>query len=275
MRSPGCTPPSTIRCWCGAGAVWSYPLPAALAPQLSDAVAAMARMVESQSSFDPARGTREFTLACSDAEQISEVPRIAAATDRKLPKACLRMISVDQLEASVVWPQVRSTSRSRLHTARVLTCPSSDSTRRSGFWLCERTTRTCGDGSRKTVQSLRRIDILLALGGPGIIITWSRSFSRRTASIATSRFRFRALQRPRPSLRTLIGCRMPVAWGPRFFTRSAHHRGMPVPTSVSHPTGMARAPAPDAGAEFFRALILASCEHSPVSAEPSADVDRL
>jgi len=70
-----------------------------LAPQLADAVAAMARVVDDQSNFDPARSTRTFTLACSDAEQISEVPRIAAACARKLPHARLRVMSVDQLKS--------------------------------------------------------------------------------------------------------------------------------------------------------------------------------
>src|SRR5262245_45503134 len=55
------------------------PRAAALAPQLADAVSAMARVVEEQSHFEPARTTRTFALACSDAEQISEVPRIATA----------------------------------------------------------------------------------------------------------------------------------------------------------------------------------------------------
>ena len=75
------------------------PRATALAPQLADAVSAMARVVEEQSSFEPARTTRTFVLACSDAEQISEVPRIAVAFSRKLPNASLRVMSVDQLEA--------------------------------------------------------------------------------------------------------------------------------------------------------------------------------
>jgi DNA-binding transcriptional LysR family regulator len=75
------------------------PRAAALAPQLADAVSAMARVVEEQSNFEPARTTRTFALACSDAEQVSEVPRIAAAFSRKLPNARLRAMSVDQLEA--------------------------------------------------------------------------------------------------------------------------------------------------------------------------------
>jgi DNA-binding transcriptional LysR family regulator len=75
------------------------PRAAALAPQLATAVAAMARVVEDQASFDPGRSTRTFTVGCSDAEQISEVPQIAAVFARKLPNASLRVISVEQLEA--------------------------------------------------------------------------------------------------------------------------------------------------------------------------------
>ena len=65
------------------------PRATALAPQLAEAVAAMARVVEERRTFDPHERTRTFALACSDAEQISEVPRIAAAFARKLPHARL------------------------------------------------------------------------------------------------------------------------------------------------------------------------------------------
>src|SRR5262249_21626014 len=70
-----------------------------LAPQLADDVAALALVVARQSAFASARATRPFTLASSHAEQISEVPRVAAAVAGKLPHARLRVMSVDQLEA--------------------------------------------------------------------------------------------------------------------------------------------------------------------------------
>ena len=145
------------------------PRAAALAPQLSEAVAAMARVVESQSSFDPARSTRRFTLACSDAEQISEVPRIAASFARKLPKACLRVVSVDQLEAlgGLASGEVDAAiapaqgPRPDLHFT--------DLYEEEGVLVVRKGhPHVRGRISKQQFNALRHIDILLALGGPGI-----------------------------------------------------------------------------------------------------------
>jgi DNA-binding transcriptional LysR family regulator len=145
------------------------PRAAALAPQLADAVAAMKRVVESQATFEPARSTRRFTLACSDAEQISEVPRIAGAFARKLPKASLRVMSVEQLESlgglasdevDVViapahgpLPEVHATDLYDEEGVLVV---------RKGHPHVRRRM------SKEQFNALRHIDILLALGGPGI-----------------------------------------------------------------------------------------------------------
>ncbi len=145
------------------------PRAAALAPQLAEAVAAMARVVESQSSFEPARTSRRFTLACSDAEQISEVPRIAAAFARQLPQAGLRIISVDQLEAmgglgssevdAVIAPA--PAGGSDLHSADLYEEQGVLVVRKGHPHVRRRM-------SKQQFNTLRHIDILLALGGPGI-----------------------------------------------------------------------------------------------------------
>ena len=145
------------------------PRATALAPQLANAVTAIAHVVESQSNFDPARSTRTFTLACSDAEQISEVPRIAAAFGRKLPKASLRVMSVDQLEskgglasgevdvaigpAGGPSPDVHASDLYEEEGVLVV---------RKGHPQIRRRM------SKDQFNTLRHIDILLALGGPGI-----------------------------------------------------------------------------------------------------------
>ena len=72
----------------------------ALAPKLAEAVAAVSRVVEAKTAFDPRTSTRTFSLACSDAEQISELPRLASLAAAKLPRARLRVMSVDELESS-------------------------------------------------------------------------------------------------------------------------------------------------------------------------------
>lgn len=145
------------------------PRAAALAPQLADAVAAMARVLDSPSSFDPARSTRRFTLACSDAEQISEVPRIAAAFARKLPKASLRIMSVDQLEA------VGGLAAAEVDAA---ISPAHDPTpdlhvtdlyEEEGVLVVRRRhPRVRRRMSKQQFNALRHIDVHLALGRPGI-----------------------------------------------------------------------------------------------------------
>jgi DNA-binding transcriptional LysR family regulator len=145
------------------------PRAAALAPLLSDAIAAMARVVESQSRFDPARSTRRFTLACSDAEQISEVPRIAAAFARKLPKASLRVVSVDQLE---------SMGGLAAGDVDVAIAPAhgplpdvhtSDLYEEEGVLVARKGhPQVRGRLSKDQFNALRHIDILLTLAGPGI-----------------------------------------------------------------------------------------------------------
>src|SRR5918996_5660683 len=55
------------------------PYASALAPRLAEAMEGLSRAVKEPARFDQRLTTRSFSLACSDAEQISEVPRIAAA----------------------------------------------------------------------------------------------------------------------------------------------------------------------------------------------------
>ncbi len=72
------------------------PLAQALAPRLAEVVASLGRALE-PITFDPSTTTRVFSLACSDAEQITVVPRLAEAVARELPRASLRVVSVDTL----------------------------------------------------------------------------------------------------------------------------------------------------------------------------------
>lgn len=141
----------------------------ALAPKLADVVDAVERALEVGSSFDPARSTREFTLACSDAEQIAVVPSIAAAFASALPKASLRVLSVEQLEAS---------GGLAAGGADVAIAPAHElgpGMHASDLYLEEAALvvrRGHPQASRKLTKAafnaLRHIDILLALGGGGI-----------------------------------------------------------------------------------------------------------
>jgi len=144
------------------------PRAAGLAPQLADAVSAMARVVE-RSNFEPERTTRTFVLACSDAEQISEVPRIAAAFSRKLPNASLRVMSVDQLEARGGLAAGGADAAIAPASAPVRDVHSSDLYQEAGVLVVRKGhPHVRGRMSKEQFNALRHIDILLALGGPGI-----------------------------------------------------------------------------------------------------------
>ena len=140
-----------------------------LAPKLAEAVAAMTRVVEDRSGFEPARTTRTFTLACSDAEQISEVPRIAAAFARTLPNARLRVMSVDQLEASGGLASGEVDVAIGPAHGPVQGVHSSDLYEEEGVLVVRKGhPQIRRRMSKEQFNTLRHIDILLALGGPGI-----------------------------------------------------------------------------------------------------------
>lgn len=145
------------------------PRATSLAPQLAEAVAAMARVVEEQTNFEPAHSTRTFTLACSDAEQISEVPRIAVAFARKLPNASLRVLSVDQLESrgGLAGGEV-DVAIAPAH-APMRDLYAADLYEEEGVLVVRRGhPQVRRRMSKEQFNALRHIDILLALGGPGI-----------------------------------------------------------------------------------------------------------
>lgn len=236
------------------------PRAAALAPQLAEAVAAMTRVVETQSSFDPARSTRTFTLACSDAEQISEVPRIAAAFARRLPHASLRVISVDQLEsngglasgevdvavapAQRAFPDVHSSDLYEEEGVLVV---------RQGHPHVRRRM------SKEQFNTLRHIDILLALGGPGI-------GHRIVEEFFASHGLYRDIAISVPSFAAAAAVAAQTDWVAGMPRRmaTAFLRHMPL-VSVAMPVPALRFQIQlvwherthkDAGAQFFRELIL-------------------
>jgi len=69
---------------------------AALAPALARALRDLDRAVHGD-GFDPATTDRMFTLATADVGQVVRLPRVVAALARKMPRARLRVLSVDAL----------------------------------------------------------------------------------------------------------------------------------------------------------------------------------
>ena len=74
------------------------PRAAALAPALARALRALDQAVHGD-GFDPAKTDREFTLAIADAGQVVKLPRVVAALGAEMPRARLRVLSIDTLFA--------------------------------------------------------------------------------------------------------------------------------------------------------------------------------
>jgi len=75
------------------------PRAAALAPALAHALRDLEQAVLGR-SFDPATTERRLTLAIADVIQIVKLPKIVAALAAKMPRARLRVLSIDTLFAS-------------------------------------------------------------------------------------------------------------------------------------------------------------------------------
>ena len=75
------------------------PRAAALAPALARSLRELDQAIHGD-TFDLATTDREFTLAIADAGQVVKLPRIVAALAAKMPRARLRVLSIDTLFAS-------------------------------------------------------------------------------------------------------------------------------------------------------------------------------
>jgi len=75
------------------------PRAAALAPALAGALRDLDHAIH-DGGFDPATTDREFTLATADVGQVVRLPGIVAALAARMPRARLRVVSIDTLAAS-------------------------------------------------------------------------------------------------------------------------------------------------------------------------------
>ena len=57
----------------------------------------MSAIVERDRRFDPASEAGEFTLACTDDQEVSDIPRILRLFAQRLPRATLRVVTVERL----------------------------------------------------------------------------------------------------------------------------------------------------------------------------------
>ncbi|MET0401695.1 MAG: LysR family transcriptional regulator [Cystobacter sp.] len=71
-----------------------------LQPRLAAALKELEQVVDTDTAFEATRCTREFTLACADNQQLSDLPRLCQALEREMPRARLRVVSIDMLLAT-------------------------------------------------------------------------------------------------------------------------------------------------------------------------------
>jgi DNA-binding transcriptional LysR family regulator len=74
------------------------PLAGELAPRIAQALAQLAGTL-TQGRFDPAASTRCFTLALTDNQEVSDLPRILPRFTARLPQASLKIVTVERLVA--------------------------------------------------------------------------------------------------------------------------------------------------------------------------------
>jgi DNA-binding transcriptional LysR family regulator len=71
-----------------------------LAPRLDALLTQLDGLISAASAFEPARSTRRFTVACSDAIEFVVIPHLAALMAKRLPRASLRVVTIDHMVAS-------------------------------------------------------------------------------------------------------------------------------------------------------------------------------
>lgn len=78
------------------------PTPAAerLLPELVAVMSRLDSALNQKGHFDPATYSSELTLSCADGSQIADLPPITAALAKQMPRAPLRVVSIDYLLAS-------------------------------------------------------------------------------------------------------------------------------------------------------------------------------
>jgi DNA-binding transcriptional LysR family regulator len=73
------------------------PFALTIAPRVSGIVQEMSAIVARDRRFDPASETGELTLACTDDQEVSDIPRILRLFAQRLPRATLRVVTVERL----------------------------------------------------------------------------------------------------------------------------------------------------------------------------------
>lgn len=160
-------------------------------PLVTDAIAKLEGALGD--GFDPATTTRTFTVACADHHQAADLPAVAHALARAMPKACLRVVSVDYLVASD--GLARGTVDVALApdgTAGLGLLATPLFVEHSGLYVRRGHPALAARATLKRLAALGHIDVHVALGEPGEVNREVRGalgaigFERRIAVVVPS-----------------------------------------------------------------------------------------
>lgn len=76
------------------------PVALQLQPRIAAGLHELRAALAAGREFDPATTTRRFSIALTDNQEVSDLPRIVARFERQLPRASLQVITVERLLAS-------------------------------------------------------------------------------------------------------------------------------------------------------------------------------
>lgn len=76
------------------------PVALQLAPRVAAGLHELRAALARDRAFDPATTTRRFTLALTDNQEVSDLPRIVARFEQRLPAAALQVVTVERLVTS-------------------------------------------------------------------------------------------------------------------------------------------------------------------------------
>jgi DNA-binding transcriptional LysR family regulator len=231
-----------------------------LRPQIEQAISQLASAVERGDSFTPSESTRRFTIAAADNHQVREIPLVAAAFARELPRADLRVVSADFLAAS------DGLARGEIDVAFVptgLDLPGHHGTvvfeERAALVVRRDHPRVRGKMSSRLFGELPHIDIEVALGRKGFghqqaARHWRRSGLERHVQITVPYFTTAALVAARTDcvaglphrVAEILAAILPIKIVPTTF---------PLPAMQISLVWHDRTDA-DPGARFFRNLVV-------------------
>jgi len=76
------------------------PVAMQLAPRVAAGLHELRAALARDREFDPATTTRRFTIALTDNQEVSDLPRIVARFEQRLPAASLQVVTIERLIAS-------------------------------------------------------------------------------------------------------------------------------------------------------------------------------